>query len=100
MTNIEGIGISFGAFKAVGCLLMLFTAIPAFAQTSPPSAALAKTWCFASGEFTPDQRLGGCTAVIASKNATKKQIADAYLNRGADHLARNDVDGAIADFSE
>jgi len=99
MTSINRTEICFGALKATLCLVTLLTAVPAFAKTSSPLAAI-RTSCHSDGKLGPDQRIAVCTALIAAKGAKKKDIDGAYLNRGADYLAKNDNDRAIADFSE
>ena len=99
ISSSEKTEIGFAAAKAIVCLVTLFTAMPAFARSASPLAA-ARTACFVGSKVTIDQQIGGCTAVIAAKGARTKDRAGAYLIRGADYLTRNDLDNAIADFSE
>ena len=72
--------------------------MPAFARTSSP-AVTARTACL-GGKITGDQRIDGCTALIAAKGTRRKDLIGAYLNRGADYLSKNNNDAAIANFSE
>ena len=87
MASFNRTEIGFGAAKAMLCLATLLTAMPAFARTSSPVAA-ARTACLSGGKVTADQRIAGCTAVIAAKGAKAKDLAGAYLNRGADYLSQ------------
>ena len=45
----------------------------------------------------PDASIGGCNAVIQE---TAKNLAAAYFFRGAAHVAKNDFDRAIADYTQ
>jgi len=99
MTNSRKTGIGLAAVKSVVCLVTLLTAMPAFAQTSSPSAAV-RTSCFVGSKVTIDQQIVGCTAVIDAQGTGTKDRAGAYLIRGADYLNRSEIDRAIADFNE
>src|SRR5689334_12238230 len=98
MTRLKRIEIGLGAAKAAVCLMTLLTAMPALARSSSPTVT-ARTACL-GGKITGDQRIAGCTKLIAAKGTRTKDLAGAYLNRGADFLNKNDIDSAIANFSE
>src|SRR6266404_1262907 len=99
MTSIPATEICLGAAKAMLCVATLLTAMPAFARTSSPLAAV-RTSCFVGSKVTADQQIAGCTAVIAAKGARIKDRANAYQIRGADYLNKDQIEQAIADFSE
>ena len=99
MASFKRTEIGFRAAKTMLCLVTLLTAMPALAKPSSP-VTQARASCFSGGKATPDQIIAGCTAVIAAKGTKPKDLAGAYLNRGANYLAKNDSDRAIADFSE
>jgi tetratricopeptide (TPR) repeat protein len=48
----------------------------------------------------PDQKIASCTRAIADDAASAADRADAYNRRGVLYYAKNDYDGAIADYSE
>jgi tetratricopeptide (TPR) repeat protein len=99
MARLKRIEIGLGAAKAIVGLITLLTVIPAYAQSSQPSATVRAS-CFVGKNVTVDEQIAGCTAVIAAESARTKDRAGAYLIRGADYLTRNEMDRAIADFSE
>ncbi len=68
-------------------------------------AAVAQTseqtlWCNGTGNPTPDQRINGCTAVIASRSATGERLAIVYNSRGNAYLNKQDYDHAIEDYNQ
>src|SRR4249920_1905390 len=99
IASSEKPGIGLAAAKAIVGLVALLTAMPAFARTSSPSAAVRAS-CFVGKKVTVDQQIAGCTAVIEAEGARTRDRAGAYLIRGADYLTKNEMDRAIADFSE
>src|SRR5438105_7979107 len=98
MARLNRIKIGLGAAKTAVCLVTLLTAMPAFARTFSPTMT-SRTACL-GGKITGDERIDGCTALIAAKGTRRKDLIGAYLNRGADYLSKNNNDVAIANFSE
>jgi tetratricopeptide (TPR) repeat protein len=73
------------------------------AQFAP--AAVAQTaeqtlWCNGTGDPTPDQRISGCTAVIASRSVTGDKLAIIYNSRAIGYLYKRDYEHAIEDFNQ
>ena len=99
MANSEKTEIGLGAAKTIVCLVTLFTAMPAFARSASPSGC-GPNRVLCGGKVTIDQRLTVAPPLIAAKGARTKDLIGAYLIRGADYLTRNDIDNAIANFSE
>ena len=99
MADSNGNKTGLWAAKATLCLVTLLMAMPAEARTPSPLAE-ARTQCLRGGKLTADQRIDGCSALITAKGTRKKDLAGAYLTRGADYLGKNDIDRAIADFNE
>jgi tetratricopeptide (TPR) repeat protein len=56
--------------------------------------------CLGKDGTRPDQQVIACTAVIASKTYTGKELAFAFNNRGLVYYARRDIDHAISDYTE
>ena len=81
------------------CLATVLAAVPAFARSSAPPAAV-RTSCFVGKKTTIDQQIAACSTIIATEGASTRDRAGAYLIRGADYLTRNAIDQAIADFNE
>jgi tetratricopeptide (TPR) repeat protein len=63
----------------------------------PPATADDRKNC-ASG--APDRGIAACTAIIKKRGETKKNLADAYYNRGEAYFKKQDYEHAIADYSE
>ena len=80
----------------VACLIVASgAASPAGAQTQQQIDQ-----CVNKGNaFTPDLRIGGCTALIQSGRVSGKILAAVFNNRGAVYYGKKDYDRAIADFS-
>ena len=80
----------------VACLVLAVETAPAAAQTQEQI-----DWCVnKSSQFSPDLRIGGCTAAIQSGRWSGKDLAWAFTNRGLAHIHKKDYDPAIADLSE
>ncbi len=83
---------------------VVFTTIAALACLSlaPPAAGQAtdeQRQCInETDEYSPEQQLEACTAVIQAGPADHLPLA--YYNRGLAHLRRDDLRQAIADWSE
>src|SRR5258707_2007832 len=68
-------------------------------------AAVAQTaqqldWCNAKNNPSADLRIGGCTAIIQSGKYTGVNLAKAFVLRGKAYSAKDEVDKALADFSQ
>jgi tetratricopeptide (TPR) repeat protein len=57
-------------------------------------------WCRGEDGATLEQTLAGCTAVIARRTDTPKQIAAAYSLRGGAMYYKGDLVRALADYDE
>lgn len=58
-------------------------------------------WCHNfAGEFSPEEQIAGCSAVIQSADDTAENRATAHSNRGTAHADRKDYAAALADYAE
>ena len=69
------------------------------------SSASAQTqqqlnWCNGKDGATPDLAIKGCTAVIRSRNQSKKNLAVAYYRRGRAYHNKSQYDRAIEDYNQ
>src|SRR5262245_35394391 len=84
----------FAARAVVLAAMLTWPSLPAHAQIEQQLI-----WCNA-GEPTPDQRVEGCTAVIASGLAKGADLARAFNRRGFAYHVKGDMDRAIQDYDQ
>jgi tetratricopeptide (TPR) repeat protein len=72
-------------------------ATPATAQKPTPASQCEDT---AGKRFAVDVRIGGCSSAIKAAKRPGKSTAWAYNNRGFAWLEKEDLDRAMADFTE
>src|SRR4029077_15094352 len=79
----------------VALLSVLLPAPPTVAQTSEQIS-----WCNGVDGTTPDQRISGCTAMIASRKYTGEKLAVIFNSRGNAYLVKKEYDRAIEDYNQ
>jgi len=73
--------------------------IAAFVFVAPAFAASQKDWSDCRGK-NADKSIAGCTRVLQDKRLTSRERADAYYNLGLAHKANDDLDAALADYTD
>jgi tetratricopeptide (TPR) repeat protein len=86
---------------ATGAILTALIIFSGVMIASPGDAQepQAQTWCY-GGASTDDQRIKGCTQVIASVWDNQKSLASAYFNRGLAYEHMGALNQAIADYTQ
>src|SRR5262245_24483189 len=83
-----------GVTKRLGLAFALIVA-------SMSATAADEPWEKCNQTANMEQRIAGCTAVLArSAKETKQNLATAFYNRGLAHVNKGDYDRAIPDFDE
>jgi lipoprotein NlpI len=85
-----------GGFAAIGTLFLAGYFFLSMAQQSRNWAACVN----ADHAVAPDLTIAGCTAVAPSIILTADNRAVVFIDRGNAHLAKNEVDPALADYDE
>jgi tetratricopeptide (TPR) repeat protein len=57
-------------------------------------------WCVGKEGTTPDQQIGGCTALIEGGSVSNHNLASYYSNRGNGYQAKRQLDRAITDYDQ
>jgi tetratricopeptide (TPR) repeat protein len=70
---------------------------PAKPSAAPSTTSPAWEACAAP---EPERRIEGCTRLVEDQSQNQKLRAVAYLNRGAAHTQRGELDRALADYNE
>jgi tetratricopeptide (TPR) repeat protein len=83
------------AFAGAALISATLLAPQAVAQTSEQIG-----WCDGTGGTTPDQRISGCTAMIASRSYTGEKLAIVFNSRGNAYLVKKEYDRAIEDYNQ
>ena len=78
-----------------GCLIV----VSALLFTVPALAASQKDWADCRGKEA-GKSLAGCNRVLQDKKLTARERAEALYNRGLANKANDDLDKAIADYTE
>jgi len=78
-----------------GCLLV----VSAFLFTVPALAASQKDWADCRGKDAT-KSIAGCNRVLQDRRLSARERADALYNRGLANKANDDLDKAIADYTE
>src|SRR5262249_52781159 len=63
------------------------------------SASADASWCTGSGKLTSEQRISGCSAILAQKGITPKARVAAHDLRGQFYAAARNYSAALTDFS-
>jgi tetratricopeptide (TPR) repeat protein len=80
--------------RVLGAMLLILCAAPAVAQGDRN-----ERWCAGEGAPTAEQKIAGCTAVIAAGGDTRR-VASAYNARGGQFYYKGEHLRAIADYDE
>ena len=86
-----------GAFAAAA-LIALMGVLPASFSAAGAQLPLGAK-CNAVGNFSLDDRIAGCTAVIESTTGMLQSVIFAHFRRARFYLQKGEVDPAIADYS-
>jgi tetratricopeptide (TPR) repeat protein len=79
----------------LGAILIVLLAAPATAQRDQN-----ERWCAGEGEPTADQKIAGCSAIIAAGKGSPHDLALAYNTRGGQFYYKGEHLRAIADYDE
>src|SRR6478735_4363116 len=85
------------------CALIVSCALALAATASEPARAESEqdvAWCKGQGNPTPEQQIGGCTALIEAGAGQGRERGLSYFRRAAAYLKRENFDSAIRDFGE
>ncbi len=86
--------------KHPATILLVLSAFLAFISNA--RADLSPEWraCVGGGNYTPDQTIDACTAIIATAREIRENAAIAHNNRGLAYNAKGLYDGAIQDYDQ
>ena len=82
---------------AATALMTLIAVLSASIPTACAQSPLAMK-CNAVGNFSLDDRIAGCTAVIETATAMQQGVIFAYFRRAGFYFQKGEVDRAIADY--
>lgn len=88
-----------GLFVFSSLEAMKVTGTDAYVNHLWPKVPPDLDWCEGRGDATPDQRIAGCTVVIATARYND-ELSAAFYNRATVYASEEEYDLAIADYGE
>jgi lipoprotein NlpI len=82
------------------CCLLLVSVVPLVLAAGPVLAASQTDFADCQQMQDPDRSITGCSKLVGDQSLVPHDRAIAYFDRGVAYYAEEDLDGAIADWSE